>query len=191
MTQIRPSSVCREASQGCYSNLKPLYFFESLLRVYTKKAEFAEIIQEGYNAILGQLQHEYESGKGKPSLLDDNACHDSIGPGERAVGEIASPLATAPTTPKTPGSGLHSRNPSFTIPSGVGVSEGTPFARNRFTEIPKNSSVSPPRTGTAMRSEPTPITCPSPSPAAGKRKRLAEFEIRHEKESSQRSKKKR
>lgn len=190
MTQIRSSSVCREASQGCYSNLKPLYFSESLLRVYTKKAELAEIIQEGYNAILENLHEKYESGQGRPSPIDAN---DSAVPRERA-GEVATPLVATmvPTTPKAPGSGLHSRSPSLTFPSGV---VATPFARNKFTEIRKIGSASPPRTGTAMWSESAPIptspTSPTPNPAAGKRKRATEFEVHHHKEISQKSKKKR
>jgi hypothetical protein len=139
------------------------------MRVYTKKAEFAELIQEGYNAILSRLQ--------KQSFPEDVDEYLDV--------MVPSPSATvAPMTPKASGSRLHSRNPSYTF---VGV--GTPFEPNKFTAI-KNRSASPTRGGPELELESTPMaTNPSPSPAPGKRKRVVEG--RQDEGSSQKTKKKR
>lgn len=142
---IRLSLVCREAEPGCYSNLKPQYFSEFLLRVYTKKAEFAEIVQRGYRDILERLQNK------KP---------DDVG--VRRVSVPTLPEIEAPTTPKG-----HSRNLSPTYRESGGES---PFANNKFMDFPKNRSVSPTRVDTEMPVlEFTVATNSSPSPAKRKR----------------------
>jgi hypothetical protein len=174
--------VCREAGRGCYSNLRPIHFSEFLLRVYTKKTKFAEMIQEGYNAILGQLQQQYDSGVDNPDGQDLVVAREPIARGESPL--PTTQMATeAPTTPKPSGSsGLHSRKPSYTFPV------GTPFAPNEFTALRR--SVSPMRSGTAPDFAPThAATSLSPTPAPGKRKRA--IQGRQGNESSQKTKKKR
>jgi hypothetical protein len=133
--------------------MKPQYFSEFLLRVYTKKVEFAEVIQEGYRAILTRLQK-----MGEPLLDDvDAAAREGSGP--------TPPVTEAPTTPKASSSALlHSRSPSFTKPT-------SPFAKNKFTEFPKNRSVSPARVGPP---ESEVGLLPNPPLTPVKRKRLVE-----------------
>ena len=138
------------------------------MRVYTKKVEFAEIVQEGYRAILTRLQQIGQL------FLDDVGAEQAAQEGSVVP---TPPAMEAPTTPKA----SHSRKPSFTFgPS--------PFSINKFTDPPKNRSVSP------MRGPETELRLPpmakesTPSPSHLKRKRSVE--LRQDDGSSKKTRKK-
>ena len=138
---------CRKAELGCYSNLKPQYFSECLLRVYTKKAEFSKIVQRGYRDILEGLEKkDLEMGK--------TFSHD----GENPV--PTPPEIEPPTTPKG-----HSRNSSSPFRASGGES---PFANNKFMDSLKDRSVSPTRVDPELPVLES-ITVASKSPSKRKR----------------------
>lgn len=124
----------------------PQYFSEFLLRVYTKNAEFAEIIQAGYLTILKRL--EIQHGVMSPQAVDVVSRKDKA-----REGSVPTPLAAMPTTPKA---------------SHPGLPVESPFAPNNFTLHKRNRSISPTRIGPELESA---ATTPSPSPAHRKRKR--------------------
>lgn len=175
-----------KATRGCYSNLMPQYFAEILLRVYTKKAEFIEIVQAGYRAILKDLEDQnglfklIESDPDQADLSETSNGLSSMSPGPTP------PVTESPSTPKR-GSKTHSRNASFTMKGNEGrdPSYSTPFSNNEFmsrlTSLSRKS-----RNGTETESGVFRITRNnvSPTPVGSKRRR----EMEHSLESAKRRK---
>ncbi|PPQ80277.1 hypothetical protein CVT26_008850 [Gymnopilus dilepis] len=136
-----------QAGPGEYSNLRPLYFAEELLRVYTKKAEYFGLIQAGYRAVLAQMEKEQEAAAAAAAAARASSDAASAvpqggeaglkptvtGEGVDAVVSIPAPAPTPPATeaPSTPtASATHSRHASIGLPvppplSLVGKGEGS------------------------------------------------------------------
>ncbi|KDR74242.1 hypothetical protein GALMADRAFT_269180 [Galerina marginata CBS 339.88] len=144
-----------EAGPGVYSNLRPTFFAEDLLRVYTKDAKFYGLVQAGYRAILAEL--EARNSPPAITIITDPT--------------VPTPPATeAPSTPTA-----HSRTSSFTFTAAGGSgSASTPFANNAFTTVsPSFAPPSPTRAGKKPRGtkRAKPDTSASTSGASAKKRK--------------------
>ncbi|KAF8485125.1 HD-domain/PDEase-like protein [Russula ochroleuca] len=113
----RPNE-CSHARRGDLSLLMPKQFGEVLLRVFTKDIRFFGIVQSGYRSLLTHVTQS------EPTSIDlQGSESDGIPEPER------------PRTPRT-ASRVSSFNKSFSVESGEGGENGSPFL-NQFTTVSK------------------------------------------------------
>ncbi|KAF8905721.1 hypothetical protein CPB84DRAFT_1745279 [Gymnopilus junonius] len=156
-----------EAGPGEYSNLRPQYFAEDLLRVYTKDPKNVWLVQAGYRAVLEQLQaevEEKEKEKAKEKEKEKEALHLSppsnvatasapssasslvaVGSTTVAPAAVGLPPATATATAPTP--------PATEAPSTPTASVSATHSRDAsfsfgFSLAPAHASPSPLSLGT-------------------------------------------
>ncbi|KAF9474925.1 HD-domain/PDEase-like protein [Pholiota conissans] len=138
-----------KAERGVYSNLMPTYFGEDLLRVYTKKPEYAALVQAGYRAILAKL--ERDSGGDAPPTLATAGIISSVRLDEAKQSQDPVPTLTPPAhaaeTPSTPKAQGSIRDAALLFFAGSKtVAATTPFSNNSFTTvIPSAVPASPTR----------------------------------------------
>ncbi len=162
----------------------PHYFAEILLRVYTKKAEFIEIVQAGYRAILRDLEDQIGHlalNESDPDQIDVHENSSGLGLQIDRKGsmnlEPTPPVAEAPSTPKMSGSQILS---SFTIKANEGRDPlySTPFLNNEFMTVCKSTRLTSPSgksgKGMEMGGEVSYDTRTHLSPTGSKRSREVE-----------------
>ena len=120
---VNVASECATAGPGDYSSVRPPYFAEVLLRIYTKNPKFYGLVQAGYRAAMANLAMRFQTDTEGNILLPD------IDINQAENGLVPTPPATeAPTTPKAT-----SREHSFTHRKTT--SGSTPYSENSFTTV--------------------------------------------------------
>ncbi|KAG6894799.1 hypothetical protein C0992_004592 [Termitomyces sp. T32_za158] len=147
---LTSASEPSHAGCGVYSNLKPQFFAELLVRIFTRDTRYFGVIQAGYRSCLKKLESRIASQI--PDQLVLNPMFPTITSSSQSLAEMTptpSPPGhdpPAPTTPRT-----FSRVSSFSRTGTAGTTDAALFENNYFTTVARSFAPPSPSRGSKRR----------------------------------------